>query len=130
MLSWAMTTAKKLKGKKKQTAEPLTFRGMRQIGLGQLRLSPSAFYELTVAELLDAMRGAAEVEERAYRQQWAQQRWLAHLLLQPHSKQRLKPEDLGIFPWEQAGSKSKKEREANNELQIKQLQKIFRNGTA
>ena len=101
---------------------------MRQIGLGQLRFSPSAFYEMTVPELLDAMRGAAEVEERAFRQQWTQQRWLAHLLLQPHSKQKLKPEDLGSFPWEQP--QSKKAKEENNKLQMMQLQRMFKNGTA
>ena len=118
----------RLKGKKKETAEPLTFRDMMQIGLGQLRFSPSVFYEMTVAELLAAMRGAAEAEERAYRQQWTQQRWLAYMLLQPHSKQRLKPEDLGLFPWEKP--RTKEDKEENNKLQMMQLQKMFKNGTA
>lgn len=99
---------------------------MRQIGLGQLRLSPSAFYSLTVQELVDAMKGAAEAEDRLYQQQWTQTRWLAHLLLQPHSKQKLKPEDLGLFPWEQPSTKAG--REENNKQQLLALRKMFKNG--
>ena len=123
------TAAKRLKGKKKGSSKPLTFQDMMQIGLGQIRLSPSVFYEMTIQELVAAMHGAAEVEERGYQQQWTQTRWLASVLLQPHSKKNLKPKDLCIFPWEQSKG-SGKTREEHNKAELIALQKIFKNGTA
>ena len=99
-----------------------------QTGLGVLRFSPSVFYDLTVQQLVAAMQGAAEAEERGYQQQWAQTRWLASLLLQPHSKKSIKPADLCTFPWEQKGQAVS--REDNNKMQLKALQKYFKNGTA
>lgn len=112
--------------KKKGSDKPLTFEDMMQIGLGVLRFSPSVFYELTLKQLMAAMQGAAEAEERAYQQQWTQTRWLASILLQPHSKREVKPSDLCTFPWERPATKASKE--ANNKQQIQHLQKIFGNG--
>ncbi len=123
------TTARKLKGKKKGSPKPLTFTDMKQIGLGVLRYSPSVFYSLTVRQLIAAMKGAAEAEERAYQQQWTQTRWLASLLLQPHSKQSIKPTDLCTFPWEEQAGKAMSQ-EDKNKMQLTALQKYFKNGTA
>mgnify|MGYP003111367857 CR=1 FL=1 len=122
-------TAQRLKGKKKGSHKPLTFEDMMQIGLGVLRYSPSVFYELTLQQLLAAMKGAAEAEERAYQQQWTQTRWLASLLLQPHSKKGIKPSDLCTFPWEQIAGKEVS-KEEGNKMQLQALQKYFKNGTA
>ena len=117
-------TAQRLKGKKKGSHKPLTFQDMMQIGLGVLRYSPSVFYEL-----MAAMKGAADAEERAYQQQWTQTRWLASLLLQPHSKKGIKPSDLCTFPWEQKAGKEVS-KEEGNKMQLQALQKYFKNGTA
>lgn len=117
-------TAPRLKGKKKGSGKPLTFTDMMQIGLGQLRLSPSAFYSMTVKEFTAAMRGAWDLEQRGYQQQWAQTRWLATLLLQPHSKRKLQPLDLIRFEWEQQG------KAADNTEGINILKRISGNGTA
>lgn len=119
-------TAQKLKGKKKGSHKPLTFQDLMQIGLGQLRLSPSAFYEITVQEIVAAMHGAAEVEERAYQQQWTQTRWLASLLLQPHTKNKIKPQDLCTFPWEN----TEKLKQSQNKQGIALLKQLSKNGTA
>lgn len=115
-----------LKGKKKTDGAPLTFADMKEIGLGQLCLSPSAFYDMTLTDLLAAMHGAAKKEERGYQQQWAQMRWLASVLLQPHSKKSIKPTDLLKFPWEQP--QTKEQQQKANEKEILMLQKIFKNG--
>ena len=119
-------TAPRLKGKKKGSTKPLTFTDMMQIGLGQLRLSPSAFYSMTVIEFVAAMRGAWDLEQRAYQQQWAQTRWLATLLLQPHSKRKLQPQDLQVFEWEQ----TERKRRGDNTEGINILKRISGNGTA
>jgi hypothetical protein len=39
--------------------------------------------------------------EQTYQIGWEQTRWLASILLQPHSKRTLRPRQLIIFPWEQ-----------------------------
>ena len=104
-------TAQRLKGKKKGSHKPLTFKDMMQIGLGVLRYSPSVFYELTLQQLMAAMKGAADAEERAYQQQWTQ------------------TSDLCTFPWEQKTGKEVS-KEEGNKMQLQALQKYFKNGTA
>ena len=102
-----------------------------QIGLGALRFSPSVFWEMTIRELFAAMQGAAEVEERAYRVSWEQARWVAAMVIQPHTKKSVKPTDLARFPWERAGGEPPKaaNKEEHNKREIGLLQKVFKNGT-
>lgn len=73
-----------------------------RVGLGQLRLSPSCFYAMTLEEFLLAAEGFMQLEENREKQHWERSRWLAALLLQPHVKKgtRLKPTDIAKFPWE------------------------------
>jgi len=75
-----------------------------QIGLGQLRFSPSVFYDMTFEEFVYAAQGMHQWEEMQQRQEWERTRWAATLALQPHSKKgtRIKPTDLCIFPWEKS----------------------------
>ena len=54
-----------------------------QIGLGQLRFSPSVFYDLTFEEFLCAAQGMNRQEEMRERQEWERARWTATLLLSP-----------------------------------------------
>ena len=95
--------------KKKAEAEPLTFEHCLQIGLGRLRFSPSVFYDMTFLEFCAAAQGAAKQDEQNQQQEWERTRWLATLMLQPHSKkgQSIKPRDLVIFPWEEKRKKKK-----------------------
>jgi hypothetical protein len=73
-----------------------------RIGLGQLRLSPSCFYAMTLEEFTLAAEGFRELELDRQKQHWERTRWLATLNLQPHMKKvtRLKPTDIAKFPWE------------------------------
>jgi hypothetical protein len=84
-----------------------------QIGLGQLRLGPSVFYDMTFQEFCAAATGMNKQEEVRQQQEWERTRWLAALTLAPHSKpgQRIKPQDLATFPWEK-----KKKNKGNNKL--------------
>jgi hypothetical protein len=92
---------------KKSEGDALTFDIMMQIGLGQLRFSPSVFYDMTFEEFIAAARGMNEQEEMRQRQEWERARWSAAVALQPHTKKgsKLKPTDLVIFPWEKKPSK-------------------------
>ena len=78
-----------------------------QIGLGQLRFSPSVFYDMTFDEFLHAARGMNEQEEMRQRQEWERTRWAAAIALAPHSKKgtNVKPSDLCTFPWEEEKKK-------------------------
>ena len=73
-----------------------------ELGIGELRLSPSAFWDCTLTELFAGVRGHRESINRQSREQWEQTRWLATSLITPHLKKgkRLKPSDLIKFPWE------------------------------
>jgi len=116
--SWAAVTEKKSEG------EPLTFEACMQIGLGQLRLGPSVFYDMTFEEFCAAATGMNKQIEMQERGEWERTRWLAALTLAPHSKpgQRIKPTDLVIFPWEK-----KKKNKGNNKLLANAL-KSMNNG--
>lgn len=99
---------------KKSEGQPLTFEYCMEIGLGQLRFSPSVFYDMTFQEFCAAAQGMNRQEEVRQQQEWERTRWLATVILAPHGKpgQRLKPQDLCIFPWE----KKKKKKGSNKAL--------------
>jgi len=82
-----------------------------QIGLGQLRLSPSAFYDMTFEDFCYAAQGMALQVHEQEKQEWERVRWLAAVLLQPHAKKgtRIKPTDIAKFPWD----KKRKNKEDN-----------------
>jgi len=96
-----------------------------QIGLGQLRFSPSVFYDMTFQEFLWAAQGMNLQEEARQRQEWERARWSAALALAPHAKkgQKVKPHDICIFPWEK-----KPKKKGNNKLLKNALNKL-NNGT-
>lgn len=88
-----------------------------EIGLGRLRLSPFAFYEMTLDELTAAAAGDAKAEELRQQMEWERTRWLACCLLQPNMKKgsTLTPRNLQTFPWEEKAKpdKASEQRAAN-----------------
>lgn len=60
----------------------------------------SDFEGLEPDEWAAACRAWNAHEERVERSRWECARWLGSRLLQPYSKNGLKPEDLGRFVWE------------------------------
>jgi hypothetical protein len=72
------------------------------MGMGILRLSPSAFWSMTFGEISLALDANREQEEMRERMQWERTRWLGSMIMQPHLKKgrKLRPKDLMQFPWE------------------------------
>lgn len=81
--------------------------------MGQMGLSPSAFYGMTLDEFNNAVTGWNKHQEMRERGEWERTRWLGVLVLQPHLKKgrKLKPKDLAVFPWE-------------NEVKPKQMRRL------
>ena len=94
--------------KKKAKGKPLTLDDCIKVGLGQMCLSPAAFYSMEFTDFLIAAEGFVELEENRERQNWERQRWLATVLLQPHTKKgtSLKPTDIAKFPWDKKAKKN------------------------
>jgi len=95
-----------------------------QIGLGQLRFSPSVFYDMTFEEFIAAAKGMNRQEELRQQMEWERTRWAAVLALSPHAKkgQRIKPTDICIFPWE------KKKKKKGDNLMLRNALKRMSNG--
>jgi hypothetical protein len=72
------------------------------MGMGILRLSPSAFWSMTFGEISLALDANRESEEMRERMEWERTRWLGSMIMQPHLKKgrKLRPKDLMQFPWE------------------------------
>jgi hypothetical protein len=91
---------------------------MIEVGMGQLGLSPSAFYEMTLDELTLAIKGWNKREEIRERFEWERTRWLGMISLQPHLRKgrKLKPKDLAVFPWEKSVKPNQQKRLSRDEL--------------
>ena len=111
---WAPARKKKGKGK------PLNVDDCIRVGLGQLCLSPSCFYDMLLSDFLLAAEGFYNLEETRQQAEWERTRWLACMGLAPHSRkgQRIKPQDLAIFPWEE------KKKRGNNKLLANTLNRL------
>ena len=75
---------------------------MKRVGLGQMRLGPTAFYAMTLHDFLLAVEGFYEMQELHERHHWERARWSAAMAMQPRTKPgvRVKPSDLCKFPWD------------------------------
>lgn len=89
-------------GKKKAEGKPLTLEEIKKVGLGQMRLGPTAFYSMLLSDFVLAAEGFHEMHEMQERQHWERARWSAAMAMQPHAKKgaRIKPQDLCKFPWD------------------------------
>lgn len=70
-------------------------------------MTPAEFYELTPREFSNKSVGYFERVERDFKTSWEQTRWLAAMVMNPHLKKALKPNDLATFPWEKTKKKTK-----------------------
>ena len=80
------------------------------MGMGILRLSPSAFWSMTFGEVSLALDANRESEEMRERMEWERTRWLGSMIMQPHLKKgrKLQQKDLMMFPWEKPKAKAEK----------------------
>jgi hypothetical protein len=72
-----------------------------------MSMTPAEFYELTPREFSNKSVGYFERVERDFKTSWEQTRWLAAMVMTPHLKKALKPNDLATFPWEKTTKKTK-----------------------
>lgn len=68
--------------------------------LGCVRLSLDDFCGLTPGEFASVARAHADLEESRHRDDWERMRMLAAMTMQPHVKNKLRPQTLLPFPWE------------------------------
>ncbi len=61
---------------------------------GQMGMSVADFNEVTLRDIWARHRGWTELERYREREAWRRDRFFAALLLQPHSKKRIAPEQL------------------------------------
>lgn len=74
-----------------------------EMGMGELRLSPSSFYSMTMPELFAAIRGSREATNRVNREAWERVRWHAAVVASTvprKNKRGIRPQDLIKFPWD------------------------------
>ncbi len=81
----------------------MTWSRVEELGLGLLGLTPGLLYSLTFEEFSNAVKGKRESIEAMERSNWERTRWQTALLLNVHTKRgsKIKPIDLGVFPWEE-----------------------------
>ena len=81
----------------------MTWSRVEELGLGLLGLTPGLLYSLTFEEFSNAVKGRRESIEVMERSNWERTRWQTALLLNVHTKRgsKIKPIDLGVFPWEE-----------------------------
>ena len=78
----------------------MTWDDLESFAFGQIRLKPDEFYDLTPREWSNLVHGFNELENRKEQSEWERIRWQTTILLNPHTKKRIKSKDLIIFPWE------------------------------
>ena len=70
------------------------------LSVGTIGISFDDFCRLRPEELEEALRSRRETRESCYRDEWERMRLLATMVMQPHCKNRLKPEKVLPFPWD------------------------------
>ena len=59
-------------------------------------------------EFYNMSDGYSKKLEMQYQADWERARWIASVVIAPHTKKRLKPTELITFPWEQKKATNKK----------------------
>ena len=88
---------------------------------GVVGIPPADIYPMDMETLDAAIRAWNDLEEQRYRTSWEQTRFLAHCLLTPYSKKKLREEDIIRFPWEGGRKKAK---EKPRRLSPEELRKV------
>jgi hypothetical protein len=81
---------------------------LEAFAFGQIGLMPGVFYDLLPREWTNLVDGWNQKENRREQSEWERTRWMTTVLLNPHTKKRIKPKDLIVFPWENKLKKDRK----------------------
>ena len=69
---------------------------------------PSQFYDLLPREWANLVDGWNERQNRMMQSEWERTRWMTTILINPHTKKRIKATDLILFPWENEPKKNRR----------------------
>ena len=94
--------------------------------MGILRYAPSAFWACTLGEITTAVEYHQKIDNAQQQASWERARFVALVLLQPHTKkgQKLKQEDICQFEWEKERIKASSD-VAYSEQRIDELSKYL-----
>lgn len=83
----------------------------------------SEFWECTIRDVNNRIKGFFELEQYRQRREWERSRWIATVLLSPNVKKgkTLKPKDLIEFEWEKPKAKPKKQLSEQEKKQHKEF---------
>ena len=73
------------------------------IGVGQIGLSIKDWRRLTPGQFAKAYKQYLNADEIKFKRSWEQVRFMCAVLLSPHSKKGLKPQDICKFEWDVTG---------------------------
>lgn len=82
---------------------------MLGIAVGAVGMSVEDFDGLTPGEFSEIYRAYAETEEARFRNGWEIARFEALYSIAPHSRKRLKPQDICTFDWEKKARRTNPE---------------------
>lgn len=90
--------------------------------MGEMGMTIGQLYDMTPRQFQNKRLGFQRTIEQESRVQWETTRWLAAVTIAPHTKKRIKPRDLILFPWE---NKRKKHKAATFEEVKEAIKKVF-----
>jgi len=84
-------------------------------------MTPETLYNMTPRNYLNAQIGAGKLYKAKEQQEWERARWMAAVIINPHTKRNVNPQDITRFPWEII-SKSNAAQKHDKEKMIKQAE--------
>lgn len=71
--------------------------------------TPKAFF--------NKLAGFYQLETQREQANWERSRWMAAVIINPHTKKNIKPIDLGKFSWEKDNQRAKKQLTSKEDIQ-------------
>lgn len=88
-----------------------------------LGLSYDNLYDLTPRSFENKLKGFKKYNEQLSQNNWEQTRMIVHAAIVPHSKHKIKPQELMPFPWD---SKNKVKKDVATKEHIEEVLKRYK----
>lgn len=105
-----------------QASESLDWDTLEAIGLGEMGMSVEEFYNMTPRQFQNKREGFQRQVQYHTELLWETTRWQAAVNVAPHTKRRVSPKDLAVFPWD---GRKKVHKAASFEEVQKGIDKVF-----
>ena len=92
-------------------------------------MTPAQLGDLTVKEFFNKQIGFFEFMELQQQQEWERTRWLAAIVINPHTKKTIKPKDLCTFEWEKVNRSKGQRKQDLDKLSVSEFKYNFRCNT-